>query len=325
MLFNLNFRYKTIALLAALIIIILILIFGALPDINLFWNEVQNSGHTFLFIPITLLTLLLLQDTATFFKKKSFTLYITTFFISLLIGIAIELLQLITHGDASKIDVIRDIAGIIVGLSLYASMDTIHQTYHLKSEKKKITGIIMLSFCVFTASMLPLAFLSAAYVQRAAAFPIIADLTANWIQPFLRLKNATINLPENNEIKTNLNDHLARIDFKPGIYPGISIIETSPDWSAYKTLTIMIYSELIQPFNLTLRIHDDQHNYAYTDRFNTKLTVHNGMNHYRIPLEEIMKAPVNREMNMMRIREIILFSAQPVVKLHFYVSTMRLE
>ena len=324
-LFNSNFRYKRIILSVALAAIVLMLMFGALPNINLFWRELQNSGHSLLFIIITLLILLLLQDTSKIFRLDPFTLYVTACFISLLIGIVIELVQLSTHSDASKMDIVRDLAGIIVGLGLYASFDPELPTSNLKSNKKMRTGIIILSFCVFTASMLPLTFLSAAYVQREAVFPVIVDLTANWTQPFLRLKNAVINSPKNNEIGVDIKDQLTRIEFKPGAYPGVSIIEISPDWSGYKTFTITIYSEFIQPFNLTLRIHDDQHNYAYTDRFNTKLTVSNGINHFRIPLEAIMKAPLSRKMNMMRIREIILFSAQPLEKLHFDVSTMRLE
>ena len=320
-----NFRYKYISLLVVLVFIILALMFGTLPDISLFWRELQNTGHTILFILIAILILLLLRGTSNFFWQKSFKLYITAFFISLLIGIVIEIVQSITHSDASKMDIVRDLAGIIIGLGLYASTDSNLPSYSLKSGKWIKAGIVTLSFCSFTASMLPLAFLSVAYVQRETAFPVVVDLTANWIQPFLRLKNAAINIPEGRKIKIDGEAPLTRVDFKRGIYPGVSIVETSPDWSAYKALTIVIYSKLIKPFDLTLRIHDDKHNYSYADRFNTALTINKGTNYFHIPLEDVKKAPMKREMDMLRIKEIIIFSAQSVEKLHFYIGKMRLK
>ncbi|MES0326844.1 MAG: VanZ family protein [Gammaproteobacteria bacterium] len=324
-LFNSNFRYKRIILSVALAAIVLMLMFAALPDINLFWREMQNSGHTLLFIPIVLLILLLLRDTTEFFWRKTFKLYIATFSISLLIGIAIELIQLLTHGDASTMDVVRDLAGIIVGLGLYATTDPELQTHKLKPGKWIRAGIVMLSFCVLTASMSPLVFLSAAYVQRETAFPVVVDLTANWTRPFLQLKNAVITFQEYEEVRADGEGQLTRVDLKPGIYPGVSIIEPSPDWSAYKALTIVIYSKLIQPFDLVLRIHDEHHNDDYSDRYNTKLTVNKGSNYFRIPLDDIKNSPSNREMNMMRIKELILVSAKPFEGLHFYVGKMRLE
>lgn len=317
-------HYKHITPLATLFAIILILIFGALPDTSLFWQETQNTGHTILFILITLLILSLLRDTTRLFQRNPFKFYITSCFISLLIGIIIELLQSITHSDASKMDVVRDLAGIIVAIGLYAATDSNLQSYHLKSKRWTKAGILTLSFCTFTASMLPLAFLSVAYVQRETAFPVIVDLTTSWSQPFLRLKNAAIYLPEDQKIKIDGEAPLTRVDFKHGIYPGVSIVETTPDWSAYKALMIVIYSKLNRPFELVLRIHDDKHNYNYADRFNTALTINKGTNYFHILLDDIKKAPMQREMDMMRIKEITIFSTQSVEKLHFYIGKIRL-
>lgn len=320
-----NFRYKDITLLISLTVIALILTFGALPDTNLLWRELQNSGHTFLFILVAILILLLLRDASKVFWRTPFKLYTATFSISLLIAVTIELMQLITHGDANKMDIVRDLAGIVVGLGLYASIDPELQTYGAKTGKRMRIGVVTLSFFVFTVSMFPLSFLSASYVQRGNAFPVVVDLTMNWMQPFLRLKNASIILSEGKKTKIDDEVLFTRVEFKHGNYPGISIIETFPDWSAYKALTITVYSKLSQPFNLVLRIHDDQHNYAYSDRFNTTLTINNGTNHFNILLEDIKKAPASREMNMMRIKEITLFSAQPVEILYFYLGKMRLK
>ncbi|MDH5611238.1 MAG: hypothetical protein OEY66_02120 [Gammaproteobacteria bacterium] len=307
-------------------VIVFVLLFGKLPDSNLFWRELQNSGHTLLFIPIAVFILLLLQDASKVFWQNPFKLYMAACLISLLIGIIIELIQLIMSRDASLIDVVRDLTGIIVGLGLRASVDPELLTYRMKAGKKMATRIVMLSFFVFAVSMSPLALISASYLQREIAFPVIVDLTANWMQPFLRLNNAVIDLPESSEeIRIDKEGQLTRVEFKRGIYPGVSIIETFPDWSAYRVLTIIVYSKLMQPFELILRIHDDQHNDDYSDRFNSELAINEGVNYFHILLEDIEKAPLNREMNMTQIKGVTLFSALPADGLQFYVGAMRLE
>ncbi|MDA3834212.1 MAG: hypothetical protein PF495_12545, partial [Spirochaetales bacterium] len=171
----------------------------------------------------------------------------------------------------------------------------------------------------------PLTYLSAAYMQRKAAFPVVFDLSSNWLRPFLRLNNAVIKPHEDNEIRVDGESRLSRIDLKSGAYPGVSILETTPDWSAYKTLRIVVHSKLSQPFELVLRIHDDQHDYAYTDRFNKAMTINKGTNYFYIPLEDIKNSPANREMNMMQIREMTFFSAQYFDELYFYLGAVRLE
>jgi VanZ family protein len=325
MLARLSPRYKQIVLLAALTILVLLVLFGELPDTNLFWREAQNSGHTILFILISVLILLLLQNTAEFLRRAPLKHYTTACLLGLFIGVVTEMVQLMMHSDASMVDVARDIAGVIVGMGLYASVDPDLRPYWLKSRGELRVGVAMLSFCVFTVSMAPLAVLSAAYVQREDAFPVVVDLTANWVKPFLRLKNATVSPGIDNEVAINGVSRFVRVDFERGIYPGVSVVETSPDWSAYKVLTVAIYSKLSQPLDLVLRVNDDQHNNDYADRFNRGLTVNKGLNHFRILLQDIKTAPLNREMNMVRMKEITIFSVRPDDELYFYLGDIYLE
>lgn len=324
-LFGSNLRYRFIALFVVLVGAVLVLVFGALPDTNLFWRELQNSGHTLLFIPIAIVILLLLRSLAKRFYQKPYKLYMVACCVSLIIGVMIELIQLMIHGDASAMDVVRDLAGVIVGFGLYARTDFELRSYDLKSGTRMRAGIVVLSFFVFIASMFPLAFLSATYVQRETAFPVVVDLSANWMRPFLQLQNAVINSPKSEEFKMEGEDQLTRVDFKSGLFPGVSIIEVSPDWLAYVTLTVIVYSKLDQSFDLVLRVHDDQHSYTYDDRFNVVLTVNSGANHFRVLLEDIKNAPVGRKMNLMQMKEITLFSSRPVEGLYFYMSDIRLE
>lgn len=323
--FSFNFRYKYVTLLPALIAAVLILVFAELPDTRLFWQELQNSAHTVVFALITVLILTLLRETPHFFNRTPFTLYIAAGSISLMLAILTELIQLFTARDASLMDFTRDLAGTLFGLGLYATIDSRLQTQQLLSAKKLKAGIIALLFFLFITSMLPMAFLSAAYLQRHAEFPIVADLSARWTKPFLRLHSAVINTDANKDVPVDAESRLTHVTFKRGIYPGFSIIETISDWSAYSTLTLSIYSKQNQPFELVFRVHDAQHNYAHTDRFNTALTINKGINYFHIPLETIKNAPANRKINMAKIKSFTLFSSQPAEGLSFYSGAIRLE
>ncbi|MDT8451966.1 MAG: VanZ family protein [Gammaproteobacteria bacterium] len=323
--FSSNFRYKYVALLSALMAVVLMLVFADLPDTILFWRELQNSAHTLVFAAIAILILMLLRELSHFFWQTPFKLYIAAGSISLLIATLTEMIQMFTARDASLMDLARDLAGILAGLGLYATIDSRLQTQRLMSAKKLRAGIVVLSVFLFTASMLPLASLSSAYLQREDEFPIVADLSANWTRPFLRLNNAVISSDVNNEVRVETENRFTRVTFMRGTYPGFSIIETTSDWSAYSTFSLAIYSKKIQPFELVLRVHDAQHNYSYTDRFNTVLTINKGINYFNIPLEAIKNAPTDRKMDMSRITKFTLFSAQPAEGLIFYSDAMRLE
>lgn len=320
-----DFHYKYTTQLSLLLAIVLVLIFGSLPNSSLLWLEVQNSGHTFLFIPVASLIAFLLQNTGTFFSGKLFKLYIAALAVSLLIGVAIELIQEFIHGDASKMDIARDLGGIIVGLGLHAGTQLKSYEFDARLYNKIRAGLFILVFLIFAVSVSPLVFLSATYVQRSMSLPVIVDLSKAWTRPFLRLQHSSIAAPNKAEYKSETTG-LTRVSLGHGVYPGISMIETFPDWSAYKTLLVSIFSPQTQVFDLVLRVHDDRHNHDYNDRFNTKLAIKKGVNLFQIQLDDVKSAPANREMNLTRIKEITLFSAQPVeTELQFYLGKIILE
>ena len=317
---------KQIGLWAALIAVVLTVLFGELPDNSLFWQEVQNSGHTFLFAVAAVLILLLLQDSSAKFRRTPLKLYVAAGLFGLLAGVLTEVVQLLIGSDSSIMDVMRDLTGIVAGLGLFASVDKTLQPHWLKSRQGVKVGLVVLSISIFTAGLFPLAHLSAAYVQRNEAFPVIFDLKADWAASFIEIKNAVVKASVDQQ--EGNADHLKRlvfVQFKPGIYPGVSMIEPYPDWSLFEALTLDIYSEQAGTFDLVVRVHDEKHSHAYSDRFNKRLVVEVGENHFHIPLHEIEHAPTGREMDMTRISEIVLFAEQPVVPVSFYLGVMRLE
>jgi hypothetical protein len=116
-----------------------------------------------------------------------------------------------------------------------------------------------------------------------------------------------------------------RLDLKPGAYPGIGIVEPHPDWSGYRVLAITIVSDLDAPLPIAIRVHDAAHDQRYEDRFNRALTVAPGVNRFTIALDDIRHAPDRREMNMRRIRGVLLFAYQRTQPTHLYLGPIRLE
>ncbi|WP_111495361.1 MULTISPECIES: succinyl-CoA synthetase subunit beta [Marinobacter] len=106
--------------------------------------------------------------------------------------------------------------------------------------------------------------------------------------------------------------HSLRIDLLgTNLYSGASLDNLPEDWRDYEALEVVIYSPDDAPLNMTLRINDivhDRGHSVYSDRFNTRLPLEQGLNRFRIPLSEIRNAPATRTMDMDEIRRLVLFT-----------------
>ena len=117
----------------------------------------------------------------------------------------------------------------------------------------------------------------------------------------------------------------ARLDLKPALYSGISLVEPYPDWRGYRRLVLTIASDLDAPLLLNIRIHDAAHDQRYANRFNRQFSVRPGMNRLVIPIDDVRTAPDRREMDLARIRGIVLFVHQLDHPTHIYLGPIVLE
>jgi len=79
------------------------------------------------------------------------------------------------------------------------------------------------------------------------------------------------------------------------------------DWSSFKSLLMDVYIPEGQSRLLAIRVHDNQHNNQYSDRFNTSVQIEPGWNRIIIPLSKIRYAPKTRELNMQNIANLGVF------------------
>jgi hypothetical protein len=246
------------------------------------------------------------------------------------VAVLTELGQQLTHRESSVADVVRDLAGILIGLGCYAYTDPDFTVLSKQKYHALRSSTFIFSGSLVVASLFPLLHLAVAYVQRDDAFPVIIDFQAGWISPFLRLDQAMLTLAAAPDTLASNSGHTGQqqvhqLTLDPGKYPGISIIEPYPDWSEYKTLVLDLYSMQSHSMTLVLRIHDSHHNQEHSDRFNQALTVKPGNNRFRIPLTGVEHAPAGRQMDMRHVENIMLFAADIDAAVNFYPGTLKLE
>lgn len=306
--------------------------FVQLPGSSLLWRELQNTGHTILFAVITLAFMGMLRGVRgdPVEVNKAYISYVYAGAILVIFAVLTELGQLFTHREPSLIDIVRDMAGIVIGLGVYASIDTCFMPLWTRHRYLPRISMLILSSCLLVVSLLPLLHLSFAYAQRNDAFPVIIDFQAAWVKPFLQLNQAVLIHAAAPDSLASMNDRadrqqVSQLILNNGKYPGVSITESYPDWSAYNMLTLDLYSLEDQTINLVLRIHDSQHNQEFSDRFNQVLTVIPGKNRFRVPLHQVEHAPAGRDMDMMHIASIMLFAMNIDNPVKFYPGMLYLE
>lgn len=323
-------QVRLIVLSLLFLIGVLSILFVELPGSSLLWRELQNTGHTILFALMTLAFMSILQVVLPAAADKVMIRYAITFAVVAIVAVLTELSQQLTHREPSLIDMARDMAGVLIGLGLYAYIDPgVMARCKRHCHVLKIVTLI-LSACLLAVSLFPLLHLAFAYVQRNQAFPVVIDFQAAWPKPFLHINQAVLTQIDAADFlainqNRSVQQQVTKLQLKRGKYPGISIIEPYPDWSAYNTLILELYSPQAHAFGLVLRIHDSQHNQSYSDRFNQRLTVKPGNNRFRIPLLAVEQAPASRDMSMMHISNLMFFAVDIDDSIELYPVTVKLE
>ena len=303
--------------LSAIILVVAIgLLIVPLPTNNLWWHEATNTGHTIVFAIISVIVYYQIYTNTRFSNKL--LLYFFVLVICMSLGVLIEVLQDLVHRESSLNDVYRNFYGIMMALCLIAVINAKEIQY----QKSIIVLIVLASLSFFLLGLTPLIKLSWSYIERDKAFPVILDFNANWSSSFIRFNNAEIK--KNSKLQKN-NDGRYQIWFNQGKYPGLSVIEPEPDWSAYRILKVTVFSIYKNNINLVLRVHDKKHNYNHSDRFNKSLLVQPGLNIFEIELSDIEKGPVNRKLDLTKVAGLIIFSSGLKESRQLELSNIALE
>jgi len=312
-------------LLAGVAAVFAILLTLRLPSDTYLWREIHNAGHTPLFGVLSLLLLGILLFTLSDRTKPRLYCYIVASVAALLLGILLEVFQISGDGDADLVDILRDLAGIASFLLIFMVFDKKIIRDGGRGGRKGRMIVLIAAVFMLGGALTPTALWTAAYFYRDRNFPTLLNFESSWEMKFISTQNASLRAISPPSSWENKSRHVGQLAFSPGSYPGFAIVEPYPDWSGYRYLSIDIFSVLQTAISLTLRIDDVHHDREFDDRYNGGITIRPGVNHVRIPLEEIEYAPLSRRTDMKAIKQVMLFAGGTIESFDLYIDNFRLE
>jgi len=292
------------------------------PDRNLAWITVLDAGHAPLFGAIALAVLQFLLATPLAERNRAF-LYGTALTLTILLGVLSELLQMGADRSSDPRDVMRDALGAGSFLLIAATRDP-NGLLNAGAGRVMRASCLGVALGLLVLAFSPAAWVAQAYAQRAAAFPALCDFSGTWETHFVEAKNARL---EYTSVPGALGEAVlaAHIRFEPVGFAGFKVLEPYPDWTGYQSLRVVARSDSKHPVDLVLRIHDRRHDDRHTDRFSRSLTLRPGINEFSIPLSEIRNAPHGREMDLLAIRRVNLYTAKPLKGFSLYLLELGLN
>lgn len=283
----------------ALITVLLMVSTGAfftkpLLQSSLLMREIYNFGHTPLFIIIAFSTCYIASN---YIRRKKLMLS-SVFLACLVYGGLVEILQQYVGREASWLDFIFDTIGTVIGILLYAA-------FYLYNKKRLL--LIALSVILLALALTkPLSFFYSINKTN-KNFPLLFDGEHIFSKRSISAINATTTIKKSaKEWKSNPSNILS-IHFLRHQSSGVSLIQTQQDWSTYSYFMMDVYNPNHYAINIVLRIHDQQHNNQYHDRFNHTYTIHPGYSKIQLLVDYIEKQPAHRRINLHKVAGVILF------------------
>ena len=239
--------------------------------------------------------------------------------ITCVLGVLSEAAQISNSRDASFHDLIADWLGAAGFLTAVLAL----------SPGFSISVVKRVALCVLATALLgwplyPLAKVSAAYMARDSQFPTLVQFDSQIGDVLVRKQNVDVQIASQPDDGRKFA--LVTLGSRP--WPGISFHDVCPDWQGYSTLAIDLAIGEEDPLQINVRVHDQAHkqyNNAYTDRYNGSFTLEPGRHSLQIPLVEIRKAPSDRQMDLSRMEEIIVFGRKANAGRTIRVYEIRLQ
>ncbi len=306
--------------------LLLFLFLGDAPERTMLWDAVFDAGHVPLFGLLALAALQVIRARAPEMAPRR--VWWAAFLVTLAIGAGTELIQFLQpNREPSFSDLARDAAGAAAFLLVAAAVPRfVGGTTPVSTRGGRATALAAAAVLATMAGA-ALATVTAVLAERRAAMPTLAAFDGSWWERRLLEEHDSRVIPGDRpaHLPAGFGEPLARLELLPGTYPGIAIDEPYPDWRGYRRLVFTVVSDLDAPIRLTIRVHDAAHDQRSADRFNRGLQVAPGVNRFAIPLDAIRLAPDRREMDMTRIRGIIIFGYRLASPVHVFVGPLRLE
>lgn len=237
------------------------------------------------------------------------------------LGGLVEVVQYFVGRDAELQDAIRDGMGAAAFLLAAAAVRSSPWRRLAGGAYAARAACAILAVMLMGAASAQFARVSLAYAQRDRDMPRVLAFGAPWRATFVVTKLASL---EVGPPSAGWNDAPAgpvgHLRLRPVEYTGIAIEEPFPDWTPYDRLAFEAYNPGSKPVDLTLRIDDEVHDMRTKDRFNGTITLAPGVSRIGVDLHDVRTAPEEREMDMSRIRRVVLFAYRPAAAFDLELS-----
>ncbi len=268
-----------------------------LPGHTLFWYTLQDAGHGLIFLTLSLALCVCFH---LLFSIPPTRVVLWVFGVCLAFGGGAELVQALVGRSPSWGDFWLDVLGTSAGLSLYLS----------SLSNGPVRWIcLLLAFALMWIDLSTPLRVHWAENQRQKQFPVLADFDNRWLNGFVRAADTarwqTVPAP----VAWRGHDSIvARLDQFPGDWPGLHLFEVEPDWSNYTVFSFDVFNPSQTVARVTVRISDIAHNHMYPDRFNRMYKFKPGAQHIEISLDKVRSAPRTREMDLTRMKAVIIYT-----------------
>lgn len=309
-----------------IVALMLFLVLGRPPSDLYGWRMLFEIGHTLLFGVTALLMLRLVQRLRSDGRLERGD-FIIALLATVVLSLVSEVAQLVQPGRHANVgDALSNLTGAVCFIAIAAALRPSLWASLGKDGPIAARLVLVGAALALGLAVMPLAGVAWSYGMRAAAFPVLADLTARWQRPFLgvgRSELAVVQAPD--QWEEQAGKRVARLTFLDAPWPGFTLREPYPDWSAHRALRFQVWSELETPVEIVLRVDDSRRDRPHRDRFNGSFIVTPGLNDFTIALETIAHGPRDREMDLGDISQFILFSRRPEEPFELYFSRFWLE
>jgi hypothetical protein len=235
-------------------------------------------------------------------------------------GLATEIAQAFTGGDASWVDVRSDALGAMAAAGVFAAFDA-------RIPRARGRVACALGAAAFVWHAIPLFVTATDYARRAREFPVLMAADSVERNGFLIGSNAHLEQrPMPGLFAREQHEQALYVRFASGRWPGIHLLEPVPDWSGFDALRIDVVNPGDASLALMLRIHDRRHDQRFEDRFNRGWELPpNSRTILRVPLADIEQAPKGRLLDLRQVAGVVLFTTDRYAGRELYVSRIWLE
>jgi hypothetical protein len=306
--------------------LMMFLVLGRPPSDAYGWRALFDLGHVALF-GVTGLLMLRIVHVLRGRARRAGADFLIALLATAVLSLVSEAAQVLQPGRHASIgDAVSNLTGAVCFIAIAASLRP--EVWKGLGRDGPVAARLVLTGAVLALALaaLPLAGAAWSYGMRAAAFPMLADLTKSWQRPFLgvgRSELARVAAPV--AWSGMAGSQVARLTFLDAPWPGFTLREPYPDWSGYEALRFQVWSELETPVEIVLRVDDTHRRRAHQDRFNGSFIVTPGFNDFAVPLSTIARGPRGRTLDLSDIRQIVLFSRRPEEPFELYFSRLWLE